>query len=384
MKAARPAHTTDRAPASFPFHFLLRPAARRHRLRRVLWAPFYCLLVGCAAEGPPQPPRVERPEPIHDLRARQVGRNFEIRLTLPTLATDGQRLTKPVEVDLFRTETPPRRAPQPPLTAGKPWVELSPTNLARYARGSRLDYSFTLSRTQFRQQLGFSLAFLAVSLTRGFRGRPRRSLPSNLVVVPILDVTEPVENLSVKGTPKVLVLRWSAPRLALSGSPAPSNLTYRIYARSGGRASSFQRLNSTSSTEFQDRDFQFGLNYYFMVRTITAKGNTVAESKDSNVVEITPADIFPPLPPKHLSALYVSPAVELIWQANTETNLAGYRVYRRENHQPFSLLNKKLLRTPVYRDTTVKANRRYIYAATTVDQSGNESGKSSAVTIETR
>jgi hypothetical protein len=384
VKAARPAHFTAPLAINFSSSAVFRQAWRSRWLRLALGVSFSSLLLGCAAEGPPQPPRLERPQPIHDLKVHQIGRTFEILLTLPTLASDGQRLTKPIEVDLFRAITPPNRRPQAPATSGKPWVSLSRADLARYARGPRLAYPFTLSRAEFLRHMGSSFTFLAVSLTRGFRHRPFASLPSNLAVAPILDVTEHVQNLAVKTTSKALVLKWGPPQQTLSGGLVPSRLTYRIYASSSGKPGSFHLLASIASDQFEDRDFRFGKHYYFVVRTITTNDHVIAESDNSNLAEITPTNIFPPAAPRNLSGLYAAGSIELVWQVSTKSNLAGYRVYRREDHRPFVLMNKALLLTPVFHDATVRLNHRYIYAVTAVDQSGNESAKSHPVAIEAR
>ena len=54
-------------------------------------------------------------------------------------------------------------------------------------------------------------------------------------------------------------------------------------------------------------------------------------SEPTATAKMTPSDTFPPSPPQGLSSIYSAGAVELVWTANTEPDLAGYNVYRVEN-----------------------------------------------------
>src|SRR5436309_828167 len=115
------------------------PGARHHipypfeldRRIRLLWAPWIrtiatgcaLLLAACASQGPPQPPRIEKPERVTDLAVAQIGRALVLSFTPPALATDGERLSKPLEIQICRSVTPPgqktvgaRRAGQPRVT----------------------------------------------------------------------------------------------------------------------------------------------------------------------------------------------------------------------------------------------------------------------------
>ena len=95
---------------------------------------------------------------------------------------------------------------------------------------------------------------------------------------------------------------------------------------------------------------------------------------------VTPKDTFPPAPPKGLTAVGGAGAVNLIWDANTESDLAGYLVLRAEapgdTLQP---LTPQPIRETRYTDTTVKAGITYVYAVIAVDKSANQSAASNRV-----
>jgi fibronectin type 3 domain-containing protein len=88
-------------------------------------------------------------------------------------------------------------------------------------------------------------------------------------------------------------------------------------------------------------------------------------------------------------AVYVSlgnppaPQVELSWSLNTESDLAGYRVYRSEQEGTRGqLLTPELLPTPAFRDMTVAVGHRYGFTVTAVDRAGNESAPATPALVE--
>lgn len=337
-------------------------------------------MVACASQGPPQPPRVEEPKQIADLSASQRGHSIEISLTLPQETTDGEGLTKALELEIFRSETPPGDKPASPSSSA--WMTLAGRELLRRTHDGKLSVTNQFSPEEFSRLEGSTLTFRARALTRGFRHRAIAGDFSRPVEVTLLRVSGPVENLEVIPHEKALELRWSPPAVSKDGPGALSG--YRIYRSTTGASDCFQLLAESESTTYFDPNFEFGHTYAFKVRAAFKKGNQVAETDDSRVAPITPRDIFPPETPKNLSGLYTGTAVELIWTANTEPDLAGYNAYRREAEGQSVRLNKDLVRTPIFRDAEAEPGHKYTYRVTAVDQSNNESPPSSEVQIETR
>ena len=343
-------------------------------------------LAGCAAEAPPRPPRIERPAAVRDLTVHQVGAAVELRFTLPADATDGESLTKPVEVEIFRSALPPEQKGSAAAvgTGGVPWMVLQGRELTRQTVAGTVAYTDRLS-PDFRPFIGRVFAYEVLSLTRGFRGRPILSEPSNQATLTLLDVPQPVVGLSIRPTQRALNLSWQASAETLTGRPAGLVESYQVYRRetsAGNAGKPYKPIGVAHETSYADSDFEFGHLYSYRVRAVVSENGSTAESADSQPVEIMPKDIFPPAVPLGLTGLYTSRAVELIWTPNNEPDLAGYNVYRREAGQQAMRSNSDLVRSALYQDTAATPGHRYFYRVTAEDLSGNESAACPEVEVD--
>ena len=339
-------------------------------------------LLSCGVQGPPQPPRIEVPERIGDVSVHQVGQRLEIQFTLPQQAQDGERLTKPLEVEILRAQlTPGADLPKsPPLAL---WISLEPSEWARYAEERRVTYPAALSEVEFKGWRGQDAIIAVRTLTRGIRHRPVASEVSNLARLRVLDVSRPVEHLESKITENSIVLEWQPPAKTLEGLDVKFLDGYRVYRSLTGKPGSFQLLGENKEPSYLDNDFEFGRTYSYEVGAVFKDGGTTAQSEPSQPYQVTPRDVFPPAPPTGLTGLYTNGAVELVWDANAEKDLAGYYVYRHENAEQPGRLNKAPLPTPILRDTGVQPGRTYFYQVTAVDLANNESRPCPEVEVET-
>jgi len=340
-------------------------------------------LLACGVQGPPQPPRVELPERVTDLTVDQVGSRLEIRFTLPRLAADGERLTKPLEIEILRAHLPsgsqPSKSPSMVL-----WTRLRADQWARYSANGKLIYPALLSEEEYKNWQGEDSLIAVRTLTRGLRHHAVESAISNLVRSRVLDVSSPVDQMEGKVTEKAIELKWEPPVKTLEGLAVKYLGGYRVYRSTTGKPGSFQLLAGSTEPRYSDRDFEFGHNYSYEVGALFKEGGTTAESEASQPYEVIARDTFPPARPTGLTGLYTSGAVELVWTANSEKDLAGYYVYRHEKGEEPKRLNKELLQTPILRDASVEPGHTYFYQVTAVDVSRNESQPSGEVEVETR
>jgi hypothetical protein len=330
----------------------------------------------------PHPPRLERPEKVANLTAVQSGESVVVKFTLPRHTTEGLRFTKPLEVEVYRSLVPSgggmSQLPKP-----EAWIDLTHDQWMPYAQDDNLEYSVHFTHEQFQAWRGHTLAVAVSTLTRGFRNRPLESDPSNFVDVPIYDVSKPIENVQCHVTEKAIEVQFSPPAETLSGQPIHDLSGYRVDRSLTGKPGSFVERGETHEPPYRDGEFRFGHSYYYQVRAIFGKPGHSALSDASATASVVPRDIFPPAPPQGVTAIYAAGAVELLWNANTETDLAGYAVYRIDG-QTTERLNKELLRTPILRDTAAPPGKTLVYYVTAIDLSGNESQASHHVEVETK
>ena len=113
----------------------------------------------------------------------------------------------------------------------------------------------------------------------------------------------------------------------------------------------------------------YGVERCFAVRAVDSiDTNSTAQGILSPIGCVTPKDTFPPAVPKSLGAIAGAGVINLIWDANTEADLAGYIVLRGE--APGDTL-RAITPAPVkdtrFRDETVRPGVRYVYAVVAVD-----------------
>ncbi len=361
----------------------LRRASHRARiLQALVVAAAVGGLVACGVQGPPHPPRLERPARITNLSVVQVGQTLEFHFRVPQQTVEGERLTKPLEVEILRGVAP-QGAGLSKLLEPQVWMRLTRNEWLPYARGDEVFYAAHLTNEEFRTGRGQSLVLAVRTLTRGFQHRPLESDPSNLVDVPVFDVSEPVGGISFLTTEKAVEVHFPPPARMLSGEPLRGLTGYRIYRNQTGERGSFLMIGETAASPYRDTQFEFGRAYFYQVRAVFGDPAHAAMSDASPPAKVVPRDVFPPAPPQVLTGIYAAGGVELLWTANSESDLAGYNVYRLDQPAP-PRLNQDLLRTPIFRDTHAEPGKTLTYYVTAADLAGNESQPSEKVEVETK
>ena len=135
-----------------------------------------------------------------------------------------------------------------------------------------------------------------------------------------------------------------------------------------------------AATEWVIPNIAFGVERCFEVRPVDKVGDVQVIGPASPRACITPADKFAPVAPRNLAAIAGPGSINLIWDANTEGDIAGYLILRAE--APSATL-QPITQQPVaaatYRDETVKPGVRYVYSVVAVDRADNRSPESNRV-----
>ncbi len=117
-------------------------------------------------------------------------------------------------------------------------------------------------------------------------------------------------------------------------------------------------------------------SYTIRSRAVDDSGNLETPAAG---VTVTVRDSVPPAGPTGLTATVAAVGNNLTWNANTETDLAGYNVYR--SGAPagtFTKLNPALLTGSAFADTGAPSGAVSYYRVTAVDTSSNESAPATA------
>lgn len=122
-------------------------------------------------------------------------------------------------------------------------------------------------------------------------------------------------------------------------------------------------------TEHAIAGVTFGVERCFVVRPVEKLAGAVVMGPASPKTCITPVDAFPPAAPKSLAAIAGEGVISLIWEANTESDLAGYLVLRGEAPgDTLRAITPEPVAATTYRDTTARAGTRYVYVVVAVDR----------------
>src|SRR5271165_1338017 len=317
---------------------------RRHKAGALC----YVLLSGCGYIGDPQYPAVNIPNRVGNLSVIERGHNLDINFTIPDLTTEGLVVKSIGSIDL-------RVGPSVPDFHIEPWAQTA-----------------TRIETAVPAKLGLVHAAIAVDKFAGQKvivavrlsnAKGRLSEWSNLkelVVVPGLDTPGDVTTVAV---PAGVQIKWQA-----AGAKS-----FKIY-RSTETEPQPTVLASTDGQDYIDTTTVYGKRYEYYVQGLDGD----VESEVAGPFAITPVDKFAPAVPAGLAATPGLDAIELAWERNTEPDFRGYRVYRSPGGATWERI-ADLIESPNYSDRKVESGKRYRYAVTSVDQTGNESEKSPPV-----
>jgi hypothetical protein len=135
---------------------------------------------------------------------------------------------------------------------------------------------------------------------------------------------------------------------------------------------------------FADRSFQFGDEYTYVVRSVSLGTNgTQVESLNSEGLTVLPKDVYPPAAPNPVTIAPAPGRLSIFFPAGTESDIAGYNIFRSEDPNVSRDQWTKLTSTPLskttYQDEAVQSGKRYYYFVVAIDTNGNVSQPSETV-----
>jgi hypothetical protein len=366
-------------------------------------------LVGCGMAAAPSPPSLDLAKTISNLSASRTGSQVHLGWTTPKENTDHLKLKGMVQLRLCRTQ---QTAASPCETVAT--IAAEPDKPAQYT--DVLPPALTSGPVRPITYRIF-----------GINTRGKTAGPSNVATVLAGEAPPEVRDLSAQVVARGVVLHWQPvanlspdtsiqiDRTSVTPAVAPKAAkpkTFNPLPRSTEPVEQKLRVRlippdsqHTAATDpgiALDPTAQFGHQYRYsasrVVQQQAGQQTLQLDSSQSPGVQVATRDTFPPAPPSGLVAIPISavmnngtPEVDLSWSANTESDLAQYRVYRRDvtSNQPIHRIapepgsgpTAETIVAPAFRDLHIQAGQTYTYAVTAVDTSGNESPQSAAVTV---
>jgi hypothetical protein len=353
-----------------------------------------CLAFGCAAPGDPTARHPVVPTPITDLAARQSGVAIALTFSLPRQSLDHESLAESPSIEVYRAPLAVSTIPGQ-HTAWRLVYTIPSERVDSYLQGDRMQFRDPLTPEVLASPGGGLLGYMV----RTRAAKTRSSADSNYVEAHIYPVPQAPHDIQITVTKTAIELSWMGATLP----PSTAQVTYSVFRadvkpeiHAAGQDASQVTSQSPSvlagvsaALSFPDTHFEFGRTYRYTVRTTAQYGADTVESEDSAPVEVTPRDTFPPAEPAGLEAAIIpvtsgnAAYVELSWNIDSDSDLAGYFVYRSDReHEAGQRVNSEVVPSPTFRDNSVAGGARYFYRVSAVDRDGNESAKSSAVQVD--
>jgi hypothetical protein len=322
----------------------------------------FLFTTSCGYIGGTLAPLANVPTAPKDLAAAQRGANIIAHFTVPSLTTENIPIKFVLDLDL--------RAGAAPATWNETeWAEqarrILPTHLTKIPAAGRLGAEQLIAEYEFPATVWFGKEVIIAARVIGSNGKA--SNWSTLVTLPVVSPMPKPADLTFALRPDGIRLTWRG-----------SSPHYRVLRRAEG-AGDFTELAVVNAPEYLDTSAEIGKSYLYEVLGFTeAAPHQEVQSDLSGELAVLYKDIFPPAAPAGLHAIASASTIELSWDGNTESDLAGYRVYRSTNGGAFEK-TADVNEIPAYSDRTVERGKTYRYAITAMDKSGNESARSNVV-----
>jgi len=311
----------------------------------VLLRRFYFLLIvvfivctGCGKVGDPLPPRVRIPAKVNDLRAIQNENQVILTWTNPSKYIDGAIATDLWHVSILRDGTSVANLP----IAGPGKIQSVPVDA--------------------KDNVGkLSIYTVEIETQRG-----KMSVSNGVTITP-MEVPGMVNGLEGSMDQGQIRLSWQA--------PAQAPTLAEIYLV---RRQDWDAPQKVKEPGFIDSEIEAGRTYQYVV-TPARDGNPPVNGPSSSPLTVVAVDRTMPKPPTGLQPPVVTETGAFIrWDMNTETDIAGYRVYRSDNpNTGFVRVDMELHTGNSFQDPNYRPG--FYYEVSAEDESGNESNRSAPV-----
>jgi hypothetical protein len=406
-------------------------------------------VISCGKKGPPLPPLLKVPVAPAAVSASRRGDSVDLQFTIPSTNTDGSRPANVERVEVYALTLPPGTAAQtltdaqivklgtridavdvkaprdPNLTADAD----DPSEEVDAPEGKGLDQgavahveealdndamepvtlpSDPLARKAKQREHETPRPLLGLPTDPpartyavvGVSTRGRKGPVSSRVAVPLAPPPPPPAAPTILYTEREITVTWPAANAPADdatknvlpsrplGPPQPAT-EYTVYDATDPEALIKLTATPIADRKYTDTRITWGAKRCYTVRaTVRVSGATI-ESDAAPPECKTLVDTFPPAAPTRLAAIATTGGINLIWEPNTEGDLAGYIVLRGAPHEGaqdtvvLTQITPSAIQQTQFTDT-VPAGATYVYAVKAVDRAGNVSAESERATETAR
>jgi predicted small lipoprotein YifL len=396
-----------------------------------------CLIIlgavaaGCGKKGPPLPPLLKVPAAPAEITASRGDDHVIVQLTVPSVNTDNTRPANVSRVDVYGFTGPATvtddqllkhgtrvgsvdvKAPRDPNQTVEPEesqgdVEAPVGEGLEQGTRARVEERLTaavlmpvdLTTAAGKKRpagprgktAGPLLGPMGVPprtyVAVGINKRGRKGPLSTRVAVPLVPPPPAPATPAVAYGETTITVTWvasgeNASQDALPSHPLgvePPTLAYNVYEVPAPPAAETRLTTApVAETRYTDSRVAFGTERCYAVRAVATSGGLSVESGEQPAKCVTLVDTFPPAAPKGLSGVASEAAISLIWEPNSEKDLAGYLVLRGvppgDNVETLTQVTPAPIQATIFNDA-VQPGVRYVYAIVAVDKAGNRSAPS--------
>ncbi len=339
---------------------------------------------GCGKKGDLLPPLVLTPKKPETVAVRQRGATLYVEWKNPASSVDGSPLAGVAEAQVWALER------ERPAAASAKMTAKAFEGKATLAASLKKDGLIALRKDKATDEGGFVYPYslagkkpAGLEILFAVRVKDARSRESDLSDPVAFDPKVgpgPPQELAARVLEDKIEVVWKAPAANFDGSTPAVVAGYNVYRQGPEGAEKLANPSLVRETRYEDTDFVYGAPLRYFVRASANEKPPYLESDDSEAKELVPEDVFPPAAPSGVVQVTGHGSVSLSWEANREKDLAGYRVWRREEGGGEDvLLSPKLLLENAFTDGTIETGKRYRYSMSAVDIRGNESARTEVI-----
>lgn len=317
------------------------------------------LLPGCGRKTALTPPQKLVPVAISDLHYFLDESGVSLQWTYPVKMENGDELLAIESFEVLRAAIPeeeycggcPVRFAKHASVAGGLLPATGASRMATYKEADLQDGYRYLYKVRSRAGWWYPSSDSNIV---SFAWRRPPEVPAGLQIVP---------------GDRMLALSWEPVTDNIAGDPLGQEPVYQVYRKSG--EARFAALGEpVQGLEFIDTGLNNGILHLYRVRAFVTFGDTLQAGGFSQEMSGIPQDLTPPAQPWNLVVIATPAGVKLAWQTVLGDDLAGFRIYRREDKsaEPEFIAEVGPDQNQ-YVDLDVAAGRKWFYSVTSFDRS---------------